>query len=141
MDCLKVLQLTIVYRRLLKSEFTFTNDELLALLRVANKYCMESTEEEIVSHFQTPDDKEGFMKLFEASRIVGSKPLQDKAIQGLLPYKEGITLEEASRIGMEAFYKIMTSPQIQRGFGGAFGPPLPYTGPSAPVSILKVRHR
>jgi hypothetical protein len=99
----------ILHRGFLKTGNIFTGEDMLAVLCVAHKYCMESIETEILSHFENSRDKQGFMNLMIASQIVGSLPLRHRAIQGLTPYKLEITLEEAEQIGLEAVHSMMTS--------------------------------
>lgn len=86
-----------------------TDVQLIVLLRVAHKYCMESIEAELLSHFQICKDKTSFFKLLDAARIVGSETLEKKAIGVLIPFKLSLTVGEAIRLGTEAFYEIIMS--------------------------------
>ena len=97
-------------RNFLKSEEAFTPQCMIAVLRLAHKYCMEPIEEEILSHFKETTDKESFLNLMICSQIVGSTSLYDQAIVGLVPYRRNITIEEARQIGLEAIHRIMISP-------------------------------
>lgn len=103
----EILFRSIYDTKLLKSNDLWTSDQLVALLRVAHKYCMESIEQEILSQLHTYKDKPGFFKLLDASRIVGSETLEKEAIEGLTQFRLSLTLEEANWLGMEIFYKFM----------------------------------
>jgi len=90
---------------LLKSDASFTDKELIALLRIADKYEMQSNKEEILSHLKKTVTKYGFVDLMVASHIVGSDSLREQAMQGLIASKEELTLEDAERMGLEATYE------------------------------------
>jgi hypothetical protein len=99
---------------------------MIAVLRVAHKYCMEPIEEEILSHFKKATNKESYLNLTICSQIVGSASLYNQAISGLVRYRTSITIEEARQIGLEAIHRIMISPEF---------PESPYNSPS-PIEML-----
>jgi hypothetical protein len=100
--------LTLFIRRFLKSEEALSGKPMVAVLRLAHKYCMEPIEEEILSHFKKKTDKEDLLNLLICSQIIGSTPLYDQAVAGLAAYRRTITLEEAEQIGLKAVHTIMT---------------------------------
>ncbi|KIM29696.1 hypothetical protein M408DRAFT_328561 [Serendipita vermifera MAFF 305830] len=94
----------------LKPDQTITKQALIAVLRLAHKYCMESVEGEILSHLQqAANNKEGHLDLLVASQVVGSSVLHQQAVEGLAPHKLQITIEEARVIGLESLHAIMIS--------------------------------
>lgn len=82
---------------------------MIAVLRIAHKYCMETIEKEILAHLKQANDREGFVRLMVASQIVGSSMMHATAVTGLEPYKLEITIEEARMVGLESIHAIMVS--------------------------------
>jgi hypothetical protein len=86
--------------------FEYNGQQSIAVLRIANKYCMKGFEDKIVSRLQKAISNEEFLRLLEASQIMDSRELYVRAIRGLALSRKMITREEADIIGIQAFYDI-----------------------------------
>lgn len=95
------------YRPRINSE-RFRGEHLLLILPVAHKYCMENTEEDIITELKKASDSEGFVDLIVASRMVDSDRLYQDGIQRLISSEIPPTLEQAKRMGAEANHTVMS---------------------------------
>jgi len=69
---------------------------------------MDAIEETLLSDLETKTTTEGYIDLMLASRVIGSDPLYEKALQGLIASEPKPTLEEAQLIGVDAYYAVMS---------------------------------
>lgn len=114
-----------IHRQLsIKQKFGFSSDfcrilikpvnrssiELMALLRIAHKYCMQSIEDEILTVLKETKSVTGCIDLMAASQIVGCQELHEQALKDLKASQLKPNLEQAKRIGIETYYELMQDP-------------------------------
>jgi hypothetical protein len=85
----------------------YKGEQFLGVLHLAHKYCMDEIENEIISMLEEVKTTEGYVDLMVASQVVSSKPVYQKALDGLYTAKPFPSLEQAKRIGVEAMYAIV----------------------------------
>jgi hypothetical protein len=76
---------------------------------------MQPTEDEILTMLKADDSTAGYVELMVASQIIGSQALHQQALLGLISSEPKPDLEQAKRIGIEAYHELMQ--------GGLFPPP------------------
>ncbi|KAG8826143.1 hypothetical protein FRC17_008369 [Serendipita sp. 399] len=82
-------------------------EHLLMILGIANKYCMERIEQDIVKELKKASDYDGFVNIVVASRIVGSDKLYQDGLQCLLVSGSSPNMEQANRMGSEVTLTVM----------------------------------
>ncbi|KAG8817801.1 hypothetical protein FRC18_000343 [Serendipita sp. 400] len=82
-------------------------EDLLAILPIAHKYCMEEIETWIIEQFKETSEYDGFVDLIVASRILDSDELYQEGLRRLLSTKSFPTLEQAERMGTKTTYSVM----------------------------------
>ncbi|KAG8757414.1 hypothetical protein FRC14_002085 [Serendipita sp. 396] len=82
-------------------------EEMLTILPIAHKYCMDEIEVWIVEQLKVTSSYDGLVDLIVASRIVDSDELYQDGLQRLLSTKSSPTLHQAKRMGVEVTYAIM----------------------------------
>jgi hypothetical protein len=103
------------FRSTLLKQVKYSSFETTALLRIAHKYCMQSTEDEILTMLKADDSTAGYVELMVASQIIGSPALHQQALKAMISSESKPNLEQAKRIGIEAYHELMQ--------GQAFLPP------------------
>lgn len=98
----------------------YKEDELLGVLRLAHKYCMESIEREVLSILEKARTSTECFNLMLASRIVGSAELSSQALAGLKSCRPMITIEQARALGADTVYELYSSTTSCR-FAGCTG--------------------
>ena len=91
----------------INSAQTQSGESVLAILSIAHKYCMESIETAIINQLKTASTTPGYVDLMVASRIVGSEPIYQQALQGLIATTPKPDLVQARRIGVDAHYAVI----------------------------------
>lgn len=86
---------------------SWDGSQLLDLLRIAHKYCMDTIEKSTIDVLKKTVTIAGYVDLVVASRIVDSKELFDEAVKGLVRKKRKPTLKEARIIGTDVVYAIL----------------------------------
>ncbi|PVF93902.1 hypothetical protein CPB86DRAFT_714414, partial [Serendipita vermifera] len=81
--------------------------DLLQILSVAHKYCMERITTDIIEELKTTTAHDGFVDLVVASQIIDSPPLYQDGIQRLISSGQSLTKEQANRMGSEATHAVM----------------------------------
>jgi hypothetical protein len=81
--------------------------DMLAILPIAHKYCMDGFETAILERLSQAHSTETFVNLMVASQIVDSQSLYQQALQGLISCTPKPNLLQATRIGVEAHHAIM----------------------------------
>jgi len=94
--------------------YMLSGERLLLILPIAHKYCMKTIEENILEELENASNTAEYVALFVAARIVGSDRLYEKALASLMSSNPPPDLEQARRIGLDAFHAIMIhkSPQV-----------------------------
>lgn len=87
----------------------YSSKQLMNLLLIAHKYCMDATEKAVIDLLKGIKTTAGYVDLVLASRVIDSRELFDEAIKGMLRERKKRTLEEAKLIGMDAVYTILES--------------------------------
>ncbi|KAG8817318.1 hypothetical protein FRC19_011437 [Serendipita sp. 401] len=82
-------------------------EDLLTILPIAHKYCMEEIETWIIEQLKETSGYDGFVDLIVASRIVDSDELYQDGLRRLLLTKSFPTLEQAERMGAKTTYSVM----------------------------------
>ena len=93
---------------LAKSE-SYSSNQLISLLRIAHKYCMDTIEKDVIGTLKQNLTTAGYVEWIVASQIIDSKDLYDDALKGLIASGEIPDLEQARRIGTDALYAIFTA--------------------------------
>jgi hypothetical protein len=86
-----------------------TGQQAIEVLEIAHRYQMNTIERTIVSRLENPNSTPEFVDLIVASRIVQSESLQEKAMKGLLLSPIIPDLNEAKRLGLDAYYAVCQS--------------------------------
>jgi hypothetical protein len=89
-------------------------ESLLAILPIAHKYCMDEMEGGIIKQLESVNSTAGSVDLLVASEIIDSKALHDKALNALIARPQKPTLDQAKRIGMDAYFAVMDQLTRQR---------------------------
>jgi hypothetical protein len=97
-------------RSILLEPVQLSSAQLTAFLRIAHKYCMQSIEDQIIAKFKAADSTAGYVDLMVAAQITGSQALHQQALQGLRASDRKPDLEEAKKIGIEAYHELMQAP-------------------------------
>jgi len=84
-------------------------EQLLLILPIAHKYCMESIESDLIKQLKNSTTADGYVDLMVASHMIGSDELYQAGLQGLVSSGKLPTVEQAKRIGVEATYAVMTA--------------------------------
>ncbi|PVF96589.1 hypothetical protein CPB86DRAFT_786807 [Serendipita vermifera] len=89
--------------------FEPSEDDMLKVLEITHKYCMDKLEARVLGRIQENDTtQEGYINMLLASRIVGSRELSQKAIEGMIRLKPNLNWEQAKTIGFETYFDIMS---------------------------------
>lgn len=70
---------------------------------------MELVEEDILSHLKAVNTTSGYADLLVASRIIDSQALYQQALQALVELDPELDLNEAKRIGVEAYHAVVSA--------------------------------
>lgn len=87
----------------------YTLPQLMSLLGIAHKYCMEAVERNTLLRIRAHTTPDSYVSRIVASRIVDSKELYNEGVQGLINTRTKINLEQAKQIGMDAVHAILMS--------------------------------
>ncbi|KAG8810506.1 hypothetical protein FRC17_002910 [Serendipita sp. 399] len=82
-------------------------DQLLQILKIAHKYCMERIEADVIEELKSTSDCDGFVDIIVASQIIDSKYLYQEGLQRMITFGSAPSLSQAMRIGTEATHAIM----------------------------------
>jgi hypothetical protein len=85
----------------------YTGEELMGVLRVAHKYCMNVIEQDITKSLAMDTSLEGLINLLVASRIIDDKELHKKAWDSLIASTDTPDLEQARRMGLDLLYALL----------------------------------
>ncbi|KAG8778648.1 hypothetical protein FRC16_003765, partial [Serendipita sp. 398] len=99
--------LELQYKFPLNRPKSLKRQELLTILPIAHKYCMEEIETWIIGQLREAYKYDGFVDLIVASRIVDSDELYQDGLRRLLSTKSFPTLEQAERMGTKTTYSVM----------------------------------
>jgi hypothetical protein len=91
----------------LLAEREVNGESLLAILPIAHKYCMDEMEGGIIKQLESLNSTAGYVDLLVASEIIDSEALHDKALNALIAHPRKPTLDQAKRIGMDAYFAVM----------------------------------
>jgi hypothetical protein len=85
-------------------DYTFA--ELLDLLPIAHKYCMDSFERPAVKQLQGASTLPEYVELMVASQLISSDVMYAKALDGLARNWCSMSLDLARRIGVDALFDV-----------------------------------
>jgi hypothetical protein len=88
---------------------------------------MQTIEDQIIAKLKANHSTTGYVDLMVASQIIGSQALHQQALQDLKSSDRKPDLEEAKKIGIEAYYELMQSP-ISSGSRWVHCPAHTYSG-------------
>ncbi|KIM28610.1 hypothetical protein M408DRAFT_329376 [Serendipita vermifera MAFF 305830] len=112
------LLLSIQYARPRINPEIFNGKQMLWILPIAHKYCMEEIEADVINELKKNISMDGYVDLMVASQIVGSDELHQTGLKGLISSQTAPNLDQAIRIGVEATHAVMlaciVNAQIQR---------------------------
>jgi hypothetical protein len=95
--------------------FRYTGEQSLAVLRIAHQYRMQTFEERIISRLKEGNTGFPWIYLLLASQIVDLEGLYEQAVKSLSSYSIAmLSLAEAERVGISAFYDITTRRMAHR---------------------------
>lgn len=100
------LVLSSFYRREPLVAFEYSGKDLLSVLEIAHKYCMDGFEERILAKLNTANTTQEFVDMVLAARIVESYTLHQKAVEGLVRVAPKPNLEQARMIGIDTYHEI-----------------------------------
>ncbi|KIM29681.1 hypothetical protein M408DRAFT_328546 [Serendipita vermifera MAFF 305830] len=92
---------------------SYTGDQLLLLLQIAHKYCMDTVEVGILKLLELDSTTDGLINRIVASRIVGSESIYDRALKKLISSKPMLTETQVRQIGIEALYPMFTELHLE----------------------------
>ena len=92
-----------------------TGQEAIEVLEIAHRYEMKTIEQTIISRLENANSTPEFVDLMVASRMLQSESLQEKAAKGLLDSPIMPDLDEAKRLGLDAYYALWQHPEKRRG--------------------------
>jgi hypothetical protein len=85
----------------------YTGNEMMGVLQVVHKYCMDVIEKDITKSLAVDTSFAGLVNLLVASRVVDDKELHQKAWDGLLASTENPDLEQARRMGPDILHALL----------------------------------
>ncbi|KAG8800492.1 hypothetical protein FRC17_006853 [Serendipita sp. 399] len=85
----------------------YNGEQLLSMLSVAHKYCMERIEAGIVAKLKMTSSYDGFVDMIVASQITDSNDLYEDGLQRLIASGSPPTLPQAIRMGVKATHTVM----------------------------------
>ncbi|KAG8818585.1 hypothetical protein FRC19_010552 [Serendipita sp. 401] len=84
-------------------------EDLLTILPIVHKYCMEEIEANIIRELKATFTYDGFVNLIVASRLIDCNSLYQDGLQRLFKFGTFPTLEQAKRMGVETTHAVMKS--------------------------------
>ncbi|KAG8776842.1 hypothetical protein FRC19_008259 [Serendipita sp. 401] len=88
---------------------TFSDQRMLALLRISHKYCMIKIQDEIITRMRLSASRtDQLINLIVAADIIGSKEIWRSTVEMLKVTKPIPTFEQSKLIGLEATYSILS---------------------------------
>jgi hypothetical protein len=82
---------------------------------------MDAMEGGIIKQLESVDSTAGRVDLLVASQLINSKAVYDKALEALIAHPQKPTLDQAKRIGLDAYFAIVD--QLTRcRYGSGFSP-------------------
>lgn len=88
------------------SNNSYTGDQLLLLLEIAHKYCMETVENRLLKILLKDSTSAGLVNRIVASRIVGSTKIYHDALKRMIYSRTEPTEIQVQQIGLEALYSM-----------------------------------
>lgn len=81
-------------------------ERMLSILPLAHKYCMVKIEQDIIEELKTIKSTDGHVDLMVAAKMVNSDVLYKEALRRLTSSQARLTLDQAQRVGLEAYFEI-----------------------------------
>ena len=97
------------------TERRYTNEQLLSLLEIANKYCMEELEVFFLYRLKQDTSTAGYVDWIVGSQMIDSKALYEEGLQGLIDSNAKLDRIQLRKIGMDAVHSILEAANVKIG--------------------------
>jgi hypothetical protein len=115
-----------------------TGEDLLSVLSIAHKYCMETIESDIIQELKLTSQYTGLIDLVVASRMIDSASLYEDGIDRLISSETLPTREQALRLEADATHAVMSEITKNRMELGMRGLIMQH---EQTIDLLEAKHR